>query len=279
MATDRTTLRRAIGRKVGDLLTCKATSNSANASSFTDAVRFGDRADRAPSIVNRIGYFSGGTAANLGHECRITDFTSGGATPRTLTFSPAAPTAPQEDDELELWSTTERALSILDLHGTINDAIRAVDRWAELETWDTAQTWDYRTQVLTIPATWVEFGGADWTDGRGYRKTIPNKLLRVRPGQRTVEILGPTAYRAHRRQVQLWGFPRSPQLTADDDETTVDPEWLVESVVGVITLAGSWKGNDGGAGAERKANFWNQQAMLFRRDIAAPRRGLAIMLA
>lgn len=276
MSVDRTTLRRAIGDKLGDLLLVEATSASANASSFTDVVHFGDRGDRSPSIVNRIGYVSGGTAANLGHECRITDFKS---VDRILTFAPLAPTAPQIGDELELWSVAERINSIGAIHRLINDAIRAVSAFAELETWDSAQTWDYRTQVLTIPATWVEFGGADWTDGRGYRKTIPPSKLRVRPGQRTVEILGPTAYRANRRQVQLWGFPRSSALTADDGETVVDPEWLVESVVGVIALAGSWKGSDGGAGAERKANYWGQQSMLYRRNVAAPRRGMGVMLA
>lgn len=279
MATDRTTLRRAVGDKLGDMLVLQATSASVNATSFADVVHLGDRGDRSPSIVNRIGYLSGGTAANLGHECHITDFTS---VDRTLTFAPAAATAPQVDDELELWSTNERIGSMGAIHRMFNDGIRAVDRWAELETWDDAQTFNARTQVLTIPAGWVEFGGADWTDGRGYTYPISPSRLRVRPGQRTVEILGRSAARANRRQVQLWGFPRSPQLTTDSGatgETNVDFEWLVESVVGVITLAGSWKSSDGGAGAERKANYWGQQAMLFRRNVAAPRRGMGVLLA
>ena len=274
MPTNRTVLRRAIGDKLGDMLVLKATANSANASSFIDVVRMGDRGDRAPSIVNRIGYLSGGTAANLGHECRITDFASSA---RTLTFTPAAATAPQVGDELELWSMTERVGSIDAIHRLINDAIRAVDRWAEIETWDTAQTYNARTQTLTIPATWVEFGGADWTDGRGYVKPIPNSRLRVRPGLRTVEILGHSASRANRRAVRLWGFPRSPALTTDDATTNVDSEWLVESVVSVISLAGAWKATDGAA-AERRANFWNAQAMLYRRSVAAPRRGLGMAL-
>lgn len=276
MAVDRTTIRRAIGRKTGDLLTLKATSAAANASSFSDVVRLGDRGDRAPSITSRIGYFSGGTVANLGHECRVTDFAS--AT-RTLTFAPVANTEPQTGDELELWSVAERIGSIDDLHGIINDAIRAVDSVAEGETWDTAQTWDSRTQILTIPSTWVEFGGADWVDGRGYRHEVPPSRLRVRPGQRTVELLGNTAFRAHRRAVTLWGFPRALPLNADSDETNVDFQWLVESVAGVLTLAGSWRASDvGAASSERRANFWAQQAAMYRRDVASPRRGLGIPL-
>ncbi len=275
MAVDRTTLRRAVGDKTGDMLVLKATAASANASSFTDAVRLGDRGDRAASIVNRIGYLSGGTAANLGHECRVTDYASSA---RTVTFTPAAPASPQVGDEMELWSVAERIGSISAVHRLLNDAIRAVEKYAEPETWDAAQTFNARTQTLVIPSTWVEFGGADWTDARGYAKPIPNSRLRVRPGQGTVEITGYSAARANGRSVRLWGFPPSPALAADADTTNVDPEWLVEAVASAISLAGAWKSSDGGGAAERRANFWASQAMVYRRSVAASRRGLGVSL-
>ena len=87
MGTSLRTLRQLIGVKTGDCYVLRATATSANASSFIDTVRLTDRGDNAPSVVGKILYFSNGTATNLQHEARVTDFA--GAT-QTITFSPAA---------------------------------------------------------------------------------------------------------------------------------------------------------------------------------------------
>lgn len=282
MAVDRTTLRRAIGDRLGDLLVIKATAASADAGSFTDAVTFGDRGDNAASIVNKILYFAGTTtAANIGHEARVTGFTT---STRTLTFAPEAPAIPDEEDEVELWNVTERIGSIDTLHRLINDAIRAVSRDVGTEVWDTAQTFRATTAgaTLDIPSTWVEFGGADWYTARGFARPIPSQYLRVLPGQRTVEITGRPAWRANNRSVKLWGYPLAGPLTADTgngSETEVDSEWLIETVLGYIALAASARASDvRGPSEERRANFWATQAQLYRRSVAAPRRGMGVSL-
>ncbi len=273
MLTDRTTLRRAIGDRLGDMLVLGAT-HVGTTDTFRDTVHLGDRGDDAPSVVNKIAYLSGQS-----HEARITAFA--GST-STLTFSPVAAAAPVVGTELELWSVSARIGSIATIHRLINDAIRVVSDSVSTEAWDTAQTFQARAPELDIPATWVEFGGADWVDGSGYRHEVPASLLRVRPGTRTVELLGRPSWRANNRQIQLWGYAEATALTADtgtDGETDVDSEWLVETVLAAIALAASWKASDiRGPSEERRANFWATQAMTYRRNVSAPRRGLGISL-
>ncbi len=276
MATDRTTLRRTIGDRLGDMIVVKATAASTSADTFRDVVNLGDRGDNAPSVVNKIAYISGGTAANLGHEARITAFQ--GST-SILTFRPAAAAVPALNDEMELWNVTERIGSMQSLHRLINAAIRAVQNEVGIETWDTAATFRARSPVLTIPATWIEFGGADWTDAAGYQHDVPPDSLRVRPGTRTVEVMGRPAWRANNRSLRLWGYAQATAMTTDSGTTDVDPEWLVEAVLSWVALAASARASDiRGPSEERRGNFFATQAAMYRRNVAAPRRGMGITL-
>jgi hypothetical protein len=241
MTVNRTTLRRTLGDRLGDMIVLRATHDSADVDEFRDVVHFGDRGDNAPSLVNKILYFPGLTAGAAGHEARVSSFAS---TTRTLTFDPPLAAAPVATREAELWSVSERIGSLETLHRLLNDGIRAVEREAESETWDVAQTFRATAPRLSIPSTWVEVGGVDWVDASGHLHEIPPDKLRVRPGSRTVEIIGRPAWRANNRSVQLWGYPRSSQLTDDVSETNVDPEWLVESVLSWVAIAASSRARD-----------------------------------
>lgn len=280
MTVDRTTLRRTIGDRLGDMIVLEATHASGAADQFRDVVRLGDRGDNAPSLVNKILYFSGGggvTQANLGHEARVASFAS---STRTLTFDPAADALPQEGDEAELWNAAPRIGSVATLHRFVNAAIRAVGREVSFETWDTAQTFRARSPHLTIPATWVEFGGATYTDRSGYYHDVPPSAITVQPGNRRAVIAGAPAHRANNRGVQLWGYARAAEMDADDDTTEVDAEWLVETVISWVKLAAVARASDiRGPSEERLGSFFAQQAALYRRNVAAPRRGMGIPLS
>jgi hypothetical protein len=269
-------LRRLVGDTTGDVLVCVATHASEQLSTFRDTTHLANRENRSSTLIHRIIYFSYGTADNLGHEAAITDYTGG--TTRTLVFTPDAPALPQVDDEAELWSQSERVQSIGHLNRLINYAIAQVADMAEAEEFASDATYDQRTQTLSIPSTWAEYGGAQWLAPDGTIKAVPSKYQNVIPGQRLVRIWGAPSYRANRRTMQLFGYPRSSALTTEDSETNVDAEWIVESVSQIITLAASPSGSDGGAGGERRANFWAARSALYRRNIAAPRRGLRIPL-
>lgn len=276
MAVTLKEIRRAVGDKTGDLLVLKATATSATAGTFIDTVRLGDRGNNAPSLVNRLGYFSGGTAANLTHEVRTTGFV---ANTRTLAFTPDATVPPEPDDEMELWSIADRTGSIDGLHRLINVAIRSVEDLCATEVYDDdgATTFNMRSPYLTIPSTWIELGGAEWTTPGNLIKDIPKQQALVRTGRRTVEIMGRAGINAHGRTVTLWGYTPAAQLVDDDDETTVDIEWLVETVASVMTLGQSWRATDRAA-EERRANFWAVQRDLFRRKVGKQRRGWGILL-
>jgi hypothetical protein len=275
VSSTRQELRRLVGDVTGDLLLIRATSTT-NTTTIADTVRLADRGDRAPSIVNRILYFGADAdTANLAHEAAVTDFTS---STRTITFTPAAPTAPTSGKYAELWSVAERIGSISAIHRLINYAIEQVKDMAGLEEYSTpAVTFDARTGTVAIPATWAEVGGAEWTDSSGYARELPSRWLRVRPAGRLVEIHGKGAGLANRKSVRLWGYPRMTALTTDAGTTDVDAAWIVNSVAQALTLAPSWRSSDPAA-AERRANFWATQAQVYKREIMAPRRGLHVAL-
>ena len=279
MSTDRTTLRRTIGYRLGDMVLLTATHASAAADELRDVVRLGDRGDNAPSLVNKILYFSGGTADNISHEARVQSFAS---TSRTLIFTPAADAIPQEGDEVELWSVTERIGGLDTLYELMNAAISHVKHDAGTEVWKDAETFRARSPHLSIPATWVEFGGATWTDRSGFYQDIPPNSIRVQPGNRRVIITGRPSWRANNRSIQLWGYDAASPLTADTgvgSTTDVDPEWLVETVLAWVKLAASARASDlRGPSEERLGSFFAQQAMLYRRNVAPARRGLGVAL-
>lgn len=268
-------LRRLIGDVTGDLLVITATSTGAT-NTIADTARLADRGDRAPSIVNRILYFStDADTANLGHQAAVTDYAS---STRTITFTPAAPTAPTSGTSAELWSVAERIGSIGAIHRLINYAIKQVEDIAGLEEYSTpAVTFDARTGLIDIPSTWAEVGGVEWTDGTGYARELPSRWLKVRPAGRKLEIVGRGAGLANRRSVRLWGYKRQNALSAETDSTDVDAAWIVNSVSQALTLAPSWRSSDPAA-AERRANFWATQAAVYRREVASARRGLRVAL-
>ena len=270
MGTTLKDLRRSIGDKTGEMTVLEATANAASSTTFIDAVRLGERGDNAPSLVNRIGYFSGGTEANLGHEVRTTAFQS---STRTLSFTPAAPASPVVGDELELWSIADRVGSIGAIHRMVNDAIRSVRDIVGTETYASAATFNAYAPTISVPADISEVGGVIWTDTRGYEHDVPRGDVILRGGsRRTLELRNRARRFANGRSVVVWGFSRAGSLSDDDDETEVDPEWLVESVASAMRLAQSWKSTDS-ARDERLANFWAARADVYRRKVGPQRRG------
>ncbi len=273
MGISRTELRRLVGDRRGDLLLLTATEDAEDNVSLTDKVRLGDRGDNAPTINGRILYFAG-TESTPAHTARVTSFATSS---RTITFLPAAPSPVVEGQEVELYLLADHLGSIDTIHRLLNAGIRAVERHAEAEVVADPQTWNMRGGTLTVPESWVEFGGADWNDLDGTSNVLPVTRLRVNPATRTVTITGAPASRANGRSVTLWGYPVAEQLTSDTQETNVDAEWLVEGVLSQLAVGGSWKSGDSPR-EERRGNFWATQALTYRRSIAAPRRGLRIAL-
>jgi len=267
-------IRRLVGDTSGDVLVLTATEDSANLTSFTDFAHLGDRPDRAPSIVNRLCYFSGGQEQNWGHSAAATDY---GSDTRTITFSPGAPVAPIIGDVMELWSVSERIGSVDAIHRLINYAIDQVKDIAGPEEYTDPAKFTLRQGNLPLPVTWAYFGGAEWLDGNDFPSEVRSRYLKVIPGQRVVRIWGSGAERADRKNVRLYGYVRCQPLVRETDFTPVNTNWIVESVAEALTLARSWSTNDAAA-AERRSNFWAGRAAMYYRSAMSGRRGLGIAL-
>lgn len=273
MGASRKDLRRAAGTTAGEVLVLTAT-DVGSASAFIDEVHLTDREDNAPSLVNRIGYFSGGTAGNLGREVRITAFNK--AT-KALTFLPTVDETPQPGDQLELWSNWQRFGGIDAIHLLINEGIRCVETFTGPQVYDSPQAFTWSSPEIAIPITWCEFGGADRRDRYGLWKTIPPAQLQVRKGLRTVQIRGRGRDLARASSIRLWGYEPAPFLSADDEETDVDAEWLIKTVSSALRLGLSWRSSDRPA-EERLADFWDGKATELRRKLGFSRPGMGVSL-
>jgi hypothetical protein len=262
-------LRRLIGDHTGDVAVLVA-SHDGTTDTFRDTAHLANRDNRAPSVVKRLFYLP-----DEQHEASVTDYDG---TTRTLTFSPAADAATVAGQEGELWSVAERIGSIGALTRLINYAIESVADIAGPEVVDDAQTFNARTGSLVIPDGWAEFGGAYWTPTSGPARRIPSRFMHVHPSNRLVYLQGAPGAMASRRGVELFGYLRETPLVDEDDTTNVDVSWIVEGVAGILTLAGSWKGGDAGAFAERRAAYWATQAAQYRKSVMSARRGLRISL-
>jgi hypothetical protein len=269
VGTSLQTLRRSVGDTLGDLMVLRATS-AGTATTFTDVVRMGDRGTNAPTLMNRIGYFPLSQT-----EVRTTAFETG---PRTIHFAPGvAPSETEVGREMELWSIADRLGSLGALHRLLNDGIRSVQDLAGVEVYTDPADWRVTDPQIAIPPGWSELGGAEWADRRNNSGEIRKTDVLVRYGKRTLEIQGRGARLATGGTVALWGYLRATPLVAEDDETDVDAEWLVDAVTTVIALAQSWRGTDR-ASEERRANFWSGRADVLRRKLGPPRRGWGISL-
>lgn len=273
MGASRKDLRRAAGTSTGEVLVLTAT-DVGSTSAFIDVPHLIDREDNAPSLVNRIGYFSAGTAENLGREVRITGFNK---QTKALTFEPGVALPTQPGDQMELWSNWQRFGGIEAVHLLINEAIRAVETFTGPQVYATAQAFTWSSPEITIPSTWCEFGGADRRDRYGLWKTIPPAQLQVRKGLRTVEVRGRGRDLARSNSIRLWGYEPAPFLNADDAETDVDAEWLIKTVSSALRLGLSWRSSDRPA-EERLADFWDGKATELRRKIGFSRPGMGMSL-
>lgn len=223
-------LRRTIGRRTGDLDILEATA-SGTTDTLIDALN-------APLETNtwrgRLGYFSGGTVANLYRTVRVT---GNDKSTQTVTFTPAAPSNTAAGDTLELYNKDGQGPTVRHIHDTINYCIESVSKGVLTEAVSTPVAFSSDSPVLTIPGTWrrltaVEIyvdeewevvSEADWTE------TVDRQAY-------TVRLDNYPRYRADNNTVRLRGGIAAGQLTADTDTTLVDTEWLVNQAVAYILM-------------------------------------------
>jgi hypothetical protein len=226
MPITRRQLRRDILKNLGDLRILRATSDGTDVT-FYDAVSLVGEVD---AYKGREILFTGGTAANLGETRTV--FSSSSSN-RALFFSIVLPAATVTGDEAELANFRGTGYRFQDVHDAINEAIRTAGDRALANT-GVDQSAYARGSEIAIPSEFrtVETVQFQPAQSDGCWRSIP-KASRpngygwwVDRAARTLQITGRYAWIADGATVKVWGLAEPPELFDDNDETSVDQEWL-----------------------------------------------------
>lgn len=231
--TSRTTVRRWVGRLLGETFVATATQ-AGTTLQFTDEEKL---ARENGSLAGRLAYYSGGTAANLGTTRRVAGNAKSSA---TLTVGRAWPAASAIGDELELWNEREVGAAPDEVHEAINRYLLSVADKALAPVTAVPAAFAWSSPVIALDPTWFCFSGADWQDRSGEWVPVPWADLRVDPTGRTVELRNRPRTLAGGNLVRVRGHVSPTSLATDDATTAVDAQWLATAVAAELaaTLAG-----------------------------------------
>lgn len=227
------------------------------------------------TLKHRVGWVASGTAANLYTTVRVTDSSESST---NITFTPALSQATATNDEIELWNALDQGVLPSQANELIDLAIESVGDAYPTPALKAEETFDYDNPVLSIPATWRWFEGADWKDAAGYWHPVWTKFLRVDPASRTVEITNRAATNADTLLVRLRGSTRPSALSADTSTTTVSAEYILKYTMYHLLLMTSHTMGGAEMQLERWASTYKAEAEAVRMTARARNTGMAISL-
>lgn len=253
VGTSRLTLRRSVGRLLGDLVLLKATSGGTT-TTLTDAVALHQQDG---SLVGRQLYFAScASTANEGEVRRVSTNTK---STNTITFSPPLAAATAADDEVEMWNERGSSVTVDEVHDAINRAIRAAAGTSVVPVVQASGLFDQDDPYLDIPDAWEYFSRAQWQDTDGIWRDIPFADIKVDQANRTVEFRNRSRTLANNRQTRLFGFSPPGILAEDTDATNIDPEWIGYYASNQLLIASAHRQSDSSA-ALSKASWFGDQA-------------------
>lgn len=252
--TSRLTIRRTVGRLLGDMVLLKATSDGTT-STFVDDVNlhYQDGALNGRQIL----LVSCGNVANEGVVRRVTgNLKSNGS----VSFTPGSPAPTLAGDEAELWNERGSTITVDEVHEAINRAIRAAAATTVSPVSQTVTLSLNQLQpVLDIPAGWEYFSRAQWQDISFRWRQIPTSDLRIDQANMQVEIMHRSKVLAHKRAIRFFGYVSPGVLESDTDVTPVDPEWIGYYAANQLLVASAHRQSDSSA-ALSKASWFGDQA-------------------
>jgi hypothetical protein len=233
MATTLQDLRREVGKQLGDLLILTATDDG------TDTVFYDNLRLTAPdnAYKGRNLYFTDGTALNIGSSRRVqTSVQSGGV----LNLTPALPANVMTGDEAELWGIHAQGW----LPGEVNDMLKVVNRNAMQNFFipveaTVTDAFDPMTGYITLPAAiTVGIFDLEYLRPAGDWSSIDRATNRGGPGYWTARGLGKIIIGGdywlsamNGMDVRVIGYGDGAAFEDDDDETLVNPEYMVWETV------------------------------------------------
>ena len=181
-------------------------------------------------------------------------------------------------DVVELWNERDLGPTPEEINDKINSCIASVADLTVMEAVSAEATFDSAAPVVTLPATWSVFSGADWKDDRSIWHQVPPADLRIDVPNRTVEIRNRTGRVASGRKVRFRGQASSLPLTQDTESTAVDAEWLTYQAASNALISMSHRAHDP-AQVERKAQYFQTLADSRRPKTRARFAGRAVKLS
>lgn len=250
----RGSLRRSIGRLLGDVIVATVTDASADPSIVIDKLNL---VYNNNELAGRRAYVSYAfTGQNLGVNRRVIGNDKSSA---QVQLSPALPAALAVGDVVEFYNERDLGPSVDDIHQVINSVILSAQDVNITDTVGPEAQFSETTPLVSIPSTWRFLTGAEWQDRRSIWRPIPPADLRVDVPNRTVEIRNRSAYLADGLKVRLRGAVAAAALQSDDDTTSVDAEWLKYQAAAELLISMSHRAHDS-AMSERKAQYFQTLA-------------------
>lgn len=259
MPTTLKDIRRSALTMLGDLIVCTATADGSDVT-FHDQINL-------PGSVNtyagRMVLFTDGTEANIGE---IRNVLSSNPTQRALGFGYALPADTMIGDELEMIRTDGVGYTFQDIARNINQAITNIARRYLEPAEDSDQTFTYGSS-MTIPTEYRSVEGVFRIDSQNGSETWHMVPKAMRPqgygwwinrADRSMNITGKIGVALSGMTIRLTGLQSPSLLYDDEDETTVDPAYLVKAVE-ALAARGRWMRNNNPA-AERAMYILEQQA-------------------
>lgn len=229
------TIRRRVMARFGDVLEVTATASAADAVTFTDE----------DNLVGEPGRYAGREILfTSGLNAGQTRYVEGSSRDTSsLTFSRALPFNVVAGDTALVTNAYGIGITFRAVRDAINYSIDMSRDYALVPAEEEiVDAFDHETGVLDLPATFVGVEAIHGIDSDGdYRsieraQRINGNGWSVNRATGQVAIRGYRGYIADGYRIVVRGYTLPETLVADDDTTTVDLEWLVETATAHLCL-------------------------------------------
>lgn len=227
MPTTRLTLVQDTLKSLGDLRILTATRDGSDVILWDDVNLAGEPGAYAGREVK----FISGTALNIGAVRYVT-----GSADRGIGFGVALSAATAVGDVAWMVNTRGIGYRFADVEDAINQAIRDARQHGPVPTSTDTEDYD-RGDAIAIPDGWVSVENLQWQDEQDTTKwrVIPKARRNNGNGwwvdrfARVVYVGNNQGYKLDGRTLKLWGLIEPEELDDDDDETSVNANWLAKT--------------------------------------------------
>lgn len=236
---DLRTIRRTIGKSIGDMTLLEATATG----TVNTLIDHNNLYIPSKMANGRIVYFMEGI--NAGLKRVVTDSTQGNF---SITFQPAVTAATAIGDEAELWRKRGMGFDpVQDVNFHINNAIRRASQYTWLDdivTISTPATFDAESPRFALPANtrgvyMVEYGDSEnanlwYPIPKSRDPSGPGWAVERDAGGSYIVIGGAMASYANTLPIRIRRYVDDVELTNDTDETTISLDWLLAEVKALL---------------------------------------------